>query len=205
MAVFDGSRVVVGAGTLYAAPVGTTEPVGVTGAWPAGWQALGYTDTGSDFDISPKVAAVEVEEEYWPIRQAITSYDGTITFALAEQTRQNLAFALNAGIGTAVNSASQGVNPDGSLWQEPPTAGTEPRVMIGWDSLPNGLIEPAVTDVGFAMPFGRWVFRKCLQTGAMKLMHRKGNNKTTYACTFSLEKPVGQEAFRAQFPAVLQA
>ena len=93
---FNGSRVVVGAGTLYAAPLGTTEPTSVTGAW-TGWTSLGYTDTGSTFDITPKVSPVEVEEEYWPIRQAITSYEGSITFALAEATAQNLLLSLNAG------------------------------------------------------------------------------------------------------------
>ncbi len=203
--MYDGSRVVVGAGTLYAAPLGTVEPIGVTGAWGAGWVLLGYTDAGSDFDVTPKVSAVEVEEEYWAIRQAITTIDASVTFALAEQTRQNLAFSLNAGIGSSSVAAAQGTNADGSIWQEAPVAGTEPRVMIGWDSLPEGATTPAVANVGFAMPFGRWVFRQCLQTGAMKVMRKKGNNKATYACVFSLEKPVGVQPFRAQFPAVLSA
>jgi hypothetical protein len=200
---YNGSRVVVGAGTLYAAPLGTTEPVGVTGAWPAGWVSLGYTDTGSDFDFSPKVSPVEVEEEYWPIRQAITAYEGSITFALAEHTAQNLLLAVNGGIGSSTVTEATGTNPDGSVWVEAPIAGAEPRVMIGWDSLPEGAIEPVVGNTGFAMPFGRWVFRQCLQTGSMKVMRRKGNNKATYATVFSLEKPPGVQPFRANFPAVL--
>ena len=200
---FNGQKVVVGAGTLYAAPLGTTEPVGVTGAWAAGWTLLGYTDTGSEFSISPKVSPVEVEEEYWPIRQAITSYEGSITFALAEQTQQNLALAFNAGIGSSLVSSSQGVNADGSVWQETPVAGLEPRVMIGWDSLPEGATSASSANVGFDLPFGRWVFRQCLQTGAMKMTRRKGNNKATYACMFSLEKPSGVQPVRAQFPALL--
>lgn len=203
--MFDGTRVVVGAGTLYAAPIGTAEPVGVTGAWPAGWVLLGFTDTGSEFNFSPKTSPVEVEEEYWPIRNAITSYEGSIVFALAEQTRQNLAVSLNAGIGSSSVASAQGSNPDGSVWQEPPIAGVEPRIMIGWDSLPEGTTAAPVGNVGFDMPFGRWVFRQCLQTGSMKVMRRKGNNKATYACTFSLEKPAATQPLRAQFPALLTA
>jgi hypothetical protein len=210
MASFNGSRVVVGAGTLYAAPLNTLEPASVTGAWPSGWVTLGYTDTGSSFDITPKVSPVEVEEEYWPIRQAITSYEGSLTFALAEATAQNLMLALNAGfpIGspssisqTADTTTNVGTYPgsansqfaagtgDGTIWVTPPIAGTESRVMLGWDSLPEGTTSPPASNPGFTLPFQRLVARQCLQTGAMKMMHRKGNNKLTYACVFSLEKP----------------
>lgn len=202
--MFDGSRIVVGAGTLYAAPLGTTEPTAVTGQWPTGWQALGYTDTGSDFEITPKVAAIEVEEEYWPIRQAITSYDGSLTFALAEQTRQNLAIALNAGLGSALVSSTQSTNPDGSINQTSVPAGTEAHIMLGWDSIAEAG-SSANLNTGFDYPFGRLIIRKCFQTGAMKIMRRKGNNKATYACVFSLEKPAGVEPINMIFPALLNA
>lgn len=209
---FNSSRVVVGAGTLYAAPVGTTEPASITGTWGASWVALGYTDTGSTFDITPKVSPVEVEEEYWPVRQAITSYEGSLTFALAEATAQNLMLSLNAGfpIGTLTaggvsqagnstqNAGIYPVTPGSSqfnggdastVWVTPPIAGTESRIMLGWDSLPEATTQPVPGPETFALPFQRLIARQCLQTGAMKMMHRKGNNKLTYSCTFSLEKP----------------
>jgi hypothetical protein len=231
---FNGSRVVVGAGTLYVAPLGTLEPASVTGAWPSGWATLGYTDTGSEFQIAPKVSPVEVEEEYWPIRQAITTYEGSLTFALAEATAQNLLLALNAGfpIGSPPNQTQTGYSTgnvgtyptggnsqfaagtgDGTIWVTPPIAGTESRVMIGWDSLPEGTTAPPVFSTGFANPFQRLVARQCLQTGTMKMMHRKGNNKLTYACTFSLEKPAqasgtpdaAHQPVTFLFPAVLSS
>lgn len=202
---YNGQRVVVGAGSIYAAPLGTTEPTAVTGAWPSGWIALGYTDTGSEFQIAPKVSPVEVEEEYWPIRQAITSYEGSMTFALAEATAQNLSLALNSGIPLGNTANTTGTNSDGSVWVEPPIAGAEPRIMLGWDSLPEGTSQPAAANTGFANPFQRLIVRQCLQTGTMKMMHRKGNNKLTYSCVFSLEKPVGVQPVRFIFPAGLSS
>lgn len=200
MGVFNPNNVKIGPGTLYVAPIGTTEPSAVTGAWPAGWVELGYTDQGSQFAFGPTVAAVAVEEEFWPLEQAIVSYAGKMTFVLAETTRQNLAISLNAGVpgGAGFDSASQGTNVDGSLWQEPPAPGTENRVMLGWDSLQQGATSG--TD-----PFTRFVIRRCLQVGQVTRMARKGNNKSMYACEFALEKPAGVQPFRFTFEPNLAA
>jgi hypothetical protein len=160
MSAFDPTHIKIGPGTLYAAPLGSVEPTSVTGAWDAAWLELGYTDAGSTFTFGPTTADVTVEEEYYPVDVAIVSYTGDLTFALAETTRQNLAFALNAGIGPSVVAASQGTNGDGSVWQEPPAPGTEQRVMLGWDALPKGDTSPAGVD-----PFARLIIRKALQTG----------------------------------------
>lgn len=198
MSVFNGNNVKVGPGTLYAAPLGTVEPTSITGAWPAGWVAIGYTDTGSVFSFTPTVQAVMVEEEYYPVRQAITEYQGDLTFAMAEQTRQNLALALNAGIGSSLDVATQGTFSDGSLWQEPPTPGTEQRVMLGWDALP----EAATTG---SDPFGRLISRQMLQGGAVQRSARKGSNKSMWAVKFLMEKPPGVQPWRFIVPSTLAA
>lgn len=182
MGAFDTTHIKIGPGTLYAAPLGTTEPTAVTGAWPGGWQPLGFTDQGSSFAFGPTVAPVEVEELFWPVRQAITAYSGKMTFVLAETTRQNLALALNAGIGSATVASSQGVNGDGSVWQEPPAQGSEVRVMLGWDSIPEAGTDS--TD-----PYNRIIVRQVIQTGMVTTVHRKGNNKSMFACEFALEFP----------------
>jgi hypothetical protein len=190
MGVFDTANIKIGPGTLYAAPLGTQEPVSVTGAWPTGWEPLGFTDQGSSFAFGPAVSPVEVEELFWPVYQAITSYSGKMSFVLAETTRQNLAFALNAGIGSSTDAASQGVNEDGSIWQEPPAQGSEVRVMLGWDSIP----EAGVSAVD---PYTRLIVRQSLQVGMVTTIHRKGNNKTMFACEFALEFPrTGLQPFR---------
>ena len=190
MGVFNTANVKIGPGTLYAAPLGTTEPTAVTGAWPATWYALGFTDQGSTFSFGPAVSPVEVEELFWPVEQAITGYSGKLSFVLAETTRQNLAFALNAGIGSAIDATSQGTNVDGSLWQEPPAPGAEVRLMLGWDSIP----EAGTTSTD---PFARFILRQTIQTGMVTRLARKGNNKSMYACEFALEFPkTGLQPFR---------
>jgi hypothetical protein len=193
MTAFDGSRVKVGPGTLYVAPLGTTEPTGVTGAWAAGWVPLGYTDAGSTFSLTPTVQAVSVEEEYWPVKNVITGYAGDLTFNLAEETRQNLLVALNAGIGSSLVSGTSGTNVDGSQWAEMPDIGSEVRVMLGWDAISKA--GTTSTD-----PFGRLIVRQAFQTGNMQIVRRKGNAKATYACKFTLEKPAGVQPFRLIFP-----
>jgi hypothetical protein len=194
MGAFDPTHVKISPGTLYIAPLGTIEPASVTGAWDDGWVKLGYTDQGSSFQFGPQTAPVTVEEEFYPVDEAIVSYAGKVTFVLAETTRRNLAIALNAGVpGSAVfPDDTQGENEDGSLWQEPPDPGEENRVMIGWDALQKGAV--AGND-----PFTRFVVRKTLQTGPVTRLARKGANKSMFACEFSIIKPPGQRPFRFTF------
>jgi hypothetical protein len=190
---FSPGNVKVAAGTLYLAPLGTSEPITVTGAWPAGWVQVGYTDQGSEFDFGPTVTPIDVEEEFYPIRQAITTYSGKITFVMAELTQRNLALAMNTGLG----GGASGTNADGSIWQEPPTPGSEVRIMIGWGAEFEGS-SPA------ADPFQRFVWRQCLQTGQVKRVFRKGNNKASYSVEFMLEKPTsGLQPWRSIQPAIL--
>lgn len=190
---YSGNNVITGVGTLYAAPLGTTEPTACTGAWPAGWTALGYTEQGSQFQIKPTANPVNVEEEYWPVRNVITAYEGHLTFALAETTFQNWMLALNAGIGTSQLTGSHGTNPsDGSSWVEMPTIGTEQRVMLGWDSLTEGTTAGQVT--------GRLIVRQCFQVGTAQVTRRKGANVAAISCDFMLEKPSGVNPFRLLIP-----
>lgn len=189
MGVYNPKNVKISPGTLYAAPLGTAEPVSVTGAW-TGWQMLGYTEQGSEFDFGPTVAEVMVEEELYPIRTVTTAYAAKMTFVLAELTRQNLALVLNAGIGSSLVASSQGANPDGSLWQETPAPGLETPIMLGWDALQQGAT--AGSD-----PFQRLIIRQTLQSSQVKRVARKGNNKSSYSSTWTLQKPdTGLSPFR---------
>lgn len=197
MSAYTPTQVKVGPGTLYAAPLGTAEPTGVSGAWPTGWTALGYTTKGSTFEFQPTLAAVEVEEEYWPVRNVIEKYSGKFTFVLAQTTRQNLMLALNNGIGTSVNATNEGTTGP-FLWAEPPNPGTEKSIMLGWDSLPEGATSGTT-------PFGRFVARSCIQGGPIKMTHQKGATKTTYSVEFMLQKPAGKAPFRMWFPPSMAA
>lgn len=194
---FKGSNVQAFPGTLYAAPLGSTEPTSVTGAWPTGWATLGYTEAGTTFDQTPTVQMITPEEEFMPIRNVVTDMKVQMTFALEEATAQNLRLALNLGIGSATYAPSTGTNPDGSLWTEMVDIGNEQRVMLGWDALPKG----AATG---ANPFMRLIVRQVYQDGNMKMMFAKGNKVLTYACQFSAEIPsTGLRPFRFIQPASL--
>lgn len=191
---FNPTNVKVAVGTLWVAPLGTSEPTSVSGPWPSGWVEVGYTDQGSEFDFGPSVTPINVEEEYYPIRQAITSYSGKLTFVLAEATQQSLSIALNAGptpVGTSLSGATQ-------LAQEPVTPGSEVRVMLGWGAEYEG-----GTDV-IPDAFQRYIWRQCLQIGQVKRTFRKGSVKASYSVEFALEKPTtGLQPWRSIIPNTL--
>jgi hypothetical protein len=156
----------------------------------------GNTDQGTTFTFTPTFQEITVEEEYWPIRQSPSGAKLELKFMLAEVTAQNLEISLNDGLGSSLLSGSNGTNGDGSIWVEPPTIGTEVRLMLGWDSLIEGAGSPTPTG-----PFQRLIVRQAVQTGAVEMQHKKGNAKTMYACTFSGEKPPNLQPFRLIFPA----
>jgi len=186
----DSNKVKLGPGTLYVAQLGTTEPTSISGAWPAGWSQIGYTDAGSQFDYSITAEPVEVEEEVDVIENVVTGRSGTLTFSMAETTANNLLIALNAGVSADRAANTTGTSTD-NTWVEPPALNVIKRVMLGWDALDYNQNGDA---------FGRIVARKCLQTGSLSIPARKGNNKRLYSCTFTFEKPTGAQPFRAFFP-----
>ena len=192
--VYNSQNVKVAAGTLYAAPLGATEPQSISGVWDAAWEPLGFTDQGSEFSFGPQTADVMVEEEYFPVRTAIVTYAGDMTFNLAETTRRNLALVLNAGLS---GTGAQGAFGDGTLYQDVPTPGSEVRIMLGWDAQYEGA--PSGAD-----PFQRLIIRQCFQSQPTKRSNRKGNNKAMWLASFKLEKPgapqpAGTSPFRYLF------
>lgn len=194
---YSGLNVVSGPGTLYAAPLGTSEPTSATGAFPAGWVQLGYTAQGSQFQVKPTVAPIMVEETYWPVRNAFTALEGHINFALAETTFQNWMLALNAGIGASQLASNSGINAsDGSKWVESPDVGQEVRVMLGWDSLNQ-------TQTSSGIDAGRLIIRQCVQVGQVQVSRKKGASIADISCDFQFEKPPNVMPFRLIIPSAM--
>lgn len=194
-------RIPVGPGTLYAAPLGTTEPTSVTGAWPANWVLLGYTDKGNDRSWKPTFQAVEVDEELWPVRQVPSMYEGSVAFSMAEITMQNAILSLNGGIGSSTLTDISGNDGAGTDWYEPPAPGEEVRIMLGWDAANKGAVPKATDPI-----LGRSIFRQCIQTGEVKETMQKGNNKKLFTVTFSFENPSsGLKPFRDLLPSGVAA
>jgi hypothetical protein len=96
-----------------------------------------------------------------------------VSFALAEITATNLKRAFNGGTITAGS---------GCVFYDPPALGSEQYVMLGWES--NDVQE-------------RWIFRKCIQTEAVKIARKKAPNKATLPAAFRLVKPPSLQPFRA--------
>lgn len=197
MSAFDPLHVKVGPGTLYAAPYGTTEPTTLTGAWPAGWVTLGYTDAGSVLALTPTVEDVLVAEEAYPVESEVTAYAGSLTFIMAEDTARNYRFALNAGITGDVVSGTSGSTGDGGTWIEPPDVGAEKKVMLGWDALPKGATS--------GDSLGRLIVRRTLQVGEIGTPFQKAPNKRVIPVNFRILKPTGAAPIRRLFPADLAA
>lgn len=161
--------VVVGAGTLYVAQLGSPEPAGpssTAGLFPSAWHPLGYTENGSTFNQQVNATPLEVAEELEAVRTVVTSRISSVTFQLAQETARNLQLAFNGG---AVDPTAV----SGVVTPNIPAIGQEQRVMLGWDS-GDGL--------------ERWIYRRCLQTGAISIPRTKGA-KVVIPVTFSLERP----------------
>jgi hypothetical protein len=173
----DPTKVKVGAGILYIAPVGTVEPTNLTTPWgtvSANWVAIGYTEEGHEFSREPNFEAIEVAEEDEPIRYEQTGVASSLSFSAAEMTKENLSRAFNGGTVTTISGTV--------VRFDPPVLGSATRAAIGWES--NDGKE-------------RWVFRKCLQTGNVTIARRKAPNKAVIPMTFRLEKVSGQLPFTA--------
>jgi hypothetical protein len=160
----------LGPGYLYTAVLGTDEipDNDLTTPWETvsiNWIALGYTNEGSTFKYSIDTEKVEVAEELDPIAIATTGRDMSVAFELAQITATNLKLALNGG---TITTGS------GSVTFEPPALGQEVRTMLGFQSEDG-------TE--------RWIYRKCFQAGGMEISRKKGADKATISCEFTLEKP----------------
>ncbi len=160
------STIALGPGLLYTGLIGTTEPVDLVSAMPAGWTPLGYTFEGNKFSYQLTTAPVEVAEELDPLRNVPTGRTIKVAFTLAEITASNLKRALNGGVITVGS---------GFVKYEPPAFGTEQRAMYAWTS-----------DDGQE----RWVFRQCLSAGTVELDRKKGADKAGIPFELMLEKPL---------------
>ena len=171
----------LGPGTLRVANIGTTEPIDLVTAWPAGWVQCGYTFEGHVFSYQLELAAVEVAEELDVLLWVPTGRKGKVTFTLAELTASNLKRALNGGV------MSTGA---GFVTIEPPDFGTETSLMYGFES----------TDAT-----ERWVFRQCKSAGEIQISRKKGADKAGIPLELNLEKPAAARLFKAMMATPVRA
>lgn len=92
-------QIVIGAnGTVYVAPVGTTEPADISAAWPAGWVDLGFTsEDGVKFKDAKTVESIPVWQLFYPARRVISERDFSVEFALRQFSGSQVEFAFGGG------------------------------------------------------------------------------------------------------------
>jgi hypothetical protein len=115
---------------------------------------------------------VDVAEEFYAVAKTITAYTGTVDFALSQITAQNLSYCFNGGTITVSGSDVQ---------FDPPAAGTETYTMLGWQS--NSADE-------------RYIWRKCLQTGATATSRQKVLPQALLPVSFNIVKPTGLQPWK---------
>lgn len=163
-------KVKVGAGLLYAAPLGTTEPTDLTTPWAtvdADWAAIGYTEEGHEFASEPNFEPIEVAEEKIPIRYDKTGQEEMLSFSAAEMTVENLTRAFNGGAVTTLSGTVK-------RFERPDVDDADIYLMLGWES--NDSEE-------------RWIFRKCIQVGSVTIARRKAPDKALIPMEFRLVVP----------------
>ena len=163
-------KVKVGAGLLYAGPIGSVEPTNLTTPWATvdpDWEPIGYTEEGHEFSSEPSFEPIEVAEEKIPIRYDKNMQEEMLSFSAAEMTVKNLTRAFNGGTVTTLS---------GSVvrFERPDVDDEDIYLMLGWES--NDGTE-------------RWIFRKCIQVGAVAISRRKSPDKALIPMEFRLVVP----------------
>lgn len=167
----NSAQVLAGPGLLYVAPVGTAEPTSASAALDAAFREVGYTTEGTTVTYEITSEAIEVAEEFDPIRYQTTGRNGTVSFAMAQSSISNLALALNQGAAVADNPGS-GI--------EPPEPGAEVRVMMVLQ-----------TETG-----ARWIFRQLFNASSIEIAKKKSPNLSTIPVEFKMEKPTNKTPFK---------
>ena len=168
------TNIELGAGRLYYAPLGTTEPTNCSTALPSAWNTVGYTEAGTEINFTYTTSDIEVAEEYYPVLVSTTKAEGTLAFQMAEATRKRLALAFGAGAAYVDNAASF----------DPPAVGAQVSVMMVWDNMDT----PDATNV-------RWLFRSCFPSGSIQIKNQKAPSKKLIPVSMRLIKPTGLQPF----------
>jgi hypothetical protein len=157
----DVSKIMVGSVAVYVAPAGTTAP-NVDGSypivWPAGWEKIGYTDSGVDLSYSPSVKEIKVDEELAPVMFVLEGEKAEIALTVAEATLDKLNQAISASsLATNAATLTKGkfldfnvgsgvlnevmVGFEGYAPPDTPGAALLPAVGIGWRAMAQGNVK----------------------------------------------------------------
>ena len=168
-ATINSEALSLGPGRLFYAPLGTTLPANHDTPLAVTFLEIGSTDEGSEFSYEITSDPVEVAESLDPLFHKTTGREGTVTFAMAENTTRNLSIAFNGGI-----VAAYGTGPTAGFSYTPPEPGLEKSVILVFESEDGE---------------ERWVWKQVTQGGSVALSRKKGADKTLIPVEFRIERP----------------
>jgi hypothetical protein len=176
------NAIATGPGYLYIAPLATSLPANTvvgsvfTDTWPVGWNLLGVTKNGSEFNYTITTATIDAAEYFDPLQIVTTARAANFVMELMQVSATNLKNALNSGTLSVTGSGTTQLNA-----YTPPSPGSEVRTMVGWEAQDN-------TE--------RLVLEQAFQTGALKIVRQKGANNATLPIQFDAELPASGFPFR---------
>src|SRR5689334_11582471 len=153
----------LGAGFLYIASLGSSEPADLTTAWDPAWTKIGYTSEGHTFTYGITQEGIMVAEVLGPVRSENTERNLTVEFAMAEITATNLIRAMNGGdsvVGSGIVTVQPPSLRDAVIYK-----------MLGWESFD-------ATE--------RIVWRKCIQGGEFAVPRKKAPDYATIPVKFTV-------------------
>jgi hypothetical protein len=163
------------AGFLYIANLGTSLPANTvagsvfTDTWPGGWNLLGITKDGSEFDYTVSTDQIMAAEYYDPIVVVTTGRAASMKMELQQVHATNMKRAINGGNLTVTGSGATQLNT-----LTPPNVGAEVRQMIGWEAQDS-------TE--------RLVMEQVFQTGSLTISRKKGVDNATLPLEYTAELP----------------
>ncbi len=97
------TQIIAGPATFYVAAVGTTLPATSSPAtwppvWPAGWQAVGYTEKGVDLIYTPTIKGFTPDEEATEVYDVLEKQKAEISTVMWEATIENYNNFVSAGV-----------------------------------------------------------------------------------------------------------
>jgi hypothetical protein len=164
MAQGNPAAITPGAGWLYVAPIGTTEPTDASAALPSAWKEVGYTESGHTRNTDITSEDIEVAESLDPVATTQTKRTITVGFTMVEMDKFHQSLAYGAGI--VANDATG---------FEPPDPEDLAPVMLVHDSLAGG----------------RFLMRKASVSGSQQVTFAKAPAKPGIAVVFNAEDPGG--------------
>lgn len=172
------NEVIVGAGTLYTAPVGTAYPAAPTAAPSGTWADIGYSEEGWVFAIDRDLEDIMVAEEFDSIRTMVTSRDIHVRGTVVQASLANLKIAIGGTIAT--------VSPTSTYTPPSPTDAIAEVALLLRVNAPmvGGAFQPRDIQVP-----------RAVAVGAVELAHNKAPNVTAVAFDFKALLPAAGTIF----------